>query len=640
MPPHSPVRTAFVWFFILLLVLLAGGLIAIPLVGPRVIGHEITSAASARRLEVRWGAIVVSYPAQVSITRLTVIDPARGDTVMRGDSLLAALDLYSLLRLRPALKRVQFAHARIAFPHAEAAAIDTLAPDEAENAAHPDHSDRLRRAAETLVETFLLPARHMPHLDLRDVTLAGGSDESAMSAGIEWLELEPGPDGVRLTGAGRVGLEGDVPFELALHYGNDDQLRGEATFGVPDANSGRLEPLRIGITGVVTQDRGAGVLRIGDSTRVTIGTIPVLVSGALERRGPSIRVQIGCTGVTQEQFFESVPRPLLGPLAGIAAQGSWDYRLGFRLDLSQPDSVDFDADVVSHGLFIDPAHTKLDVLQLDEPFVATIHLPHGRFAVRDLSPANPHYRPLEAIDSLLVYAVITNEDGGFFEHHGFNTEAVKHAIAENIRAGAFRRGAGTITMQLARNLFLGHERTLSRKAQEVIFAWVLEHLTYLTKQRLLEIYLNIIEWGPDVHGADEAARYYFGTGASKLSVDQALFLTTVVPAPRQWRYRFDEAGALRPFERAQMHFIGRAMVAKGWLAAEELPAADSLRVEITGAAREELVPEREPGLETEARTGAAEPARADSAGADTSATRPGVGAVPSQGAAPDSSGAH
>ena len=189
--------------------------------------------------------------------------------------------------------------------------------------------------------------------------------------------------------------------------------------------------------------------------------------------------------------------------------------------------------------------------------------------------------------------MVTNEDGGFFRHRGFNLEAVKAAIAINLKAGAFRRGAGTITMQLARNLYLGHERTLSRKAQEVVLAWVLERLTGVSKRRLLEIYLNIIEWGPGVHGADEATRFFFDRDARRVTVDEALFLSTVVPAPRKWRYRFDADGNLRPFARAQMHFIGREMIAKGWLAAEELPPADELRVQLRGAARDIVEPRRD-----------------------------------------------
>jgi membrane peptidoglycan carboxypeptidase len=156
-------------------------------------------------------------------------------------------------------------------------------------------------------------------------------------------------------------------------------------------------------------------------------------------------------------------------------------------------------------------------------------------------------------------------------------------------------------MQLVRNLWLGHARTLSRKAQEVVLAWVLEHLTGASKHRLLEIYLNIIEWGPDVHGAAEATRYYFDEDPAQVTVDEALFLATVVPAPTKWRYRFAPDGSLRPFERAQMHFIGRAMIARGWLDPALLPPADSLSVTLRGHAREALFP-------------------ADSAGADSAGT--------------------
>jgi membrane peptidoglycan carboxypeptidase len=186
--------------------------------------------------------------------------------------------------------------------------------------------------------------------------------------------------------------------------------------------------------------------------------------------------------------------------------------------------------------------------------------------------------------------VVTNEDGGFFRHRGFNLEAVKSSVAENIRAGAYRRGAGTITMQLARNLYLGHERTMSRKIQEVVLAWILEHLTGVSKRRLLEIYLNLIEWGPGVHGADEAAHFYFGHGAGKVTTAEALFLATVIPAPRKWKWRVDETGTLRNYAREQMHFIGRAMIGKGVLSPESLPAKDSLRVVFAGGAHAILFP--------------------------------------------------
>jgi membrane peptidoglycan carboxypeptidase len=108
-----------------------------------------------------------------------------------------------------------------------------------------------------------------------------------------------------------------------------------------------------------------------------------------------------------------------------------------------------------------------------------------------------------------------------------------------------------------------------------------------------------------------------------VTVDEALFLTTVIPAPSRWRWRFDDAGALRPWARAQMHFIGRAMVAKGWLAADELPPADSLRVELRGPALEALFP----------------PAAADSAGVEPGEPGDAPAAAPESAAAPLTSAA-
>jgi membrane peptidoglycan carboxypeptidase len=145
-------------------------------------------------------------------------------------------------------------------------------------------------------------------------------------------------------------------------------------------------------------------------------------------------------------------------------------------------------------------------------------------------------------------------------------------------------------MQLARNLYLGHKRTLSRKAQEVVMAWVLEHLTGLSKDRLLEIYLNIIEWGPDVHGANEAARYYFAKDASELSLDEALFLTVVIPSPSRWRTRVDAYGELRPWARSQMAYIARKMADHQWLAPEQVPADSTLHVTLRGRAADLIAP--------------------------------------------------
>jgi hypothetical protein len=407
---------------------------------------------------------------------------------------------------------------------------------------------------------------------------------------VSWLEHRPGPDGDRLVATGSVLGEQPVPFEVSLTRDRAQRIKGLARFEIPDPSGGPATPMRVTLDGAFAIDRAHRAIALVDTTHVQIGDLAIRLGGRVEEAGPRVSFRLAADHLTQPAVEQSLPPALLGPLRDLGVRGAWDYQVDFDLDFARPESVDFRADVIPHGLALDPERTSINVLGLGGPFVAHIHLPHDRIVDRLMAADNPHYRPLEQIAPHLVSAVVTNEDGAFFRHRGFNTDAVKEAIAENVKSASFRRGAGTITMQLVRNLYLGHERTLSRKGQEVVLAWVLEHLTGLPKERLLEIYLNIIEWGPDVHGADEAANFYFDRDADGLSLEESLFLATLVPSPARWRQRLDADGHVRPSVRAQMHFIGRAMVAKGWLDADSLPGTEELDVQIRGPAHQILFP--------------------------------------------------
>jgi hypothetical protein len=579
---------------ILLAVLLAAWLAA-----PFVVSATLRRAAAAHGLVLRWDRLRLRFPLRAELRGAVLTRPVHGDTLLTADSLGAVVDPWSLVLLRPRLAEAAIARARVTLVPRRASAPDTLVPEDEAPAAASRLAVRLRRAAESVVRLLLAPARRLPRLEVRDLVVRTAADETSQRGGrLAWLTLDHTPAGMHLRAAGALALETEAPFDLELSYGHDDRLVGGAVVRLPDPVAGVAETLRLSVDGRLTQDRRAGVLRLADSTRLVVGRVPLTLGGSLDRRGPRLSVRLAADGLTEDAIRASVPAGALGPLTRLRVRGSFDYRLGLDLDLARPDSVRFTADVVPHGLALDPAGDGLELGALDRPFLAVIRLPHGRLAPRELSTTNPFFRPLESIDSLLVHAVLANEDGGFFHHRGFNPEAIQLAIAANVKAGAWRRGAGTVTMQVARNLWLGHERTLARKAQEVALAWVLEHLTGLPKRRLLEIYLNIIEWGPGVHGAAEATRYYFDADPGRVTVDEALFLATVVPAPTKWRTRFAPDGALRPFERTQMHFIGRAMVAKGWLAPEMLPGRDSLSVTLRGRARLELFPPDTTGADT------------------------------------------
>ena len=137
--------------------------------------------------------------------------------------------------------------------------------------------------------------------------------------------------------------------------------------------------------------------------------------------------------------------------------------------------------------------------------------------------------PYDRISRSLIRAVLAGEDSRFFDHAGFDWEEMRKAIEEDWNRGEFKRGASTISQQLAKNLFLSTSKNPLRKLHEALITKEMEWI--LGKRRILEIYLNVIEWGEGVYGAEAAARTYFSTSAAALSADQATFLSAIIPSP-------------------------------------------------------------------------------------------------------------
>ncbi len=138
----------------------------------------------------------------------------------------------------------------------------------------------------------------------------------------------------------------------------------------------------------------------------------------------------------------------------------------------------------------------------------------------------------QQISGHLKRAVVAAEDAKFTSHNGFDWDGIQKAYEKNLREGEIVAGGSTITQQLAKNLFFSGERAWWRKAQEAAVAVMLE--TIMSKRRILEIYLNVIEWGDGVFGAEAAARYHYGTSAAGLSPEQAARLAAIVPSPRRY----------------------------------------------------------------------------------------------------------
>jgi monofunctional biosynthetic peptidoglycan transglycosylase len=160
--------------------------------------------------------------------------------------------------------------------------------------------------------------------------------------------------------------------------------------------------------------------------------------------------------------------------------------------------------------------SRLTALRLKDPRAALKH----------------HWVPYQRISLHLKRAIVAAEDAKFLEHEGFDWDGINKAYERNLKKGRIVAGGSTISQQLAKNLFLSGERTWWRKAQEAVVTVMIEAI--LSKRRILEIYLNVIEWGNGVFGAEAGARYHFGVSCAELSPAQAAQMAAMTPSPRRY----------------------------------------------------------------------------------------------------------
>lgn len=148
-------------------------------------------------------------------------------------------------------------------------------------------------------------------------------------------------------------------------------------------------------------------------------------------------------------------------------------------------------------------------------------------------PIQHTWRDYDEISDYVKRAVVTSEDGKFMHHHGFDWEGMQYALERNQDKGKVVAGGSTISQQLAKNLFLYNKRSFIRKGQEAVATWMMERMW--SKQRILEVYLNSVEFGENVYGVEAATQHYFGKSARSLTRDQAAFLAAILPNPKYYQ---------------------------------------------------------------------------------------------------------
>ncbi len=301
-----------------------------------------------------------------------------------------------------------------------------------------------------------------------------------------------------------------------------------------------------------------------------------------------IDLKIKTKDLEANDVFESLPTGLFENLEGIKAQGKLKYKLNFHVNMDSLAKVKFDSDLDASKDFKIVQWGKTNIQKINGSFVHTVYEYGKPVRTFMVGPANSFYSRLGEISPYLRNAILTAEDAGFYSHKGFHEEAFRQAIATNLKKGEFVRGGSTISMQLVKNVFLTRQKTVTRKVEEAIIVWLIENLNLVSKNRMFEVYLNIIEWGPNVYGAKDASRFYFGKQPSELNLAEAIFLTSIIPSPKNYRASFDSYGNLRSWKRGYFRLISGIMLRRGLISRA---AYDGLypNVQLYGRARDLIV---------------------------------------------------
>lgn len=279
-------------------------------------------------------------------------------------------------------------------------------------------------------------------------------------------------------------------------------------------------------------------------------------------------LKINTVKTDAQKFINSFPIGLFESIEGMKVAGQLSYHLNFYLDSKDPWHCKFDSKLARNNFKI-VQFGNVNFQKVNGSFIYTAF--EGGRAVKSMivGPESFGFTPYAQITDYLKNALLTSEDPLFFSHRGFYEEAFRQSIATNFVAGRFKRGGSTISMQLVKNLFLTRNKTIARKLEEVLIVWMIENGRLIDKQRMFEVYLNIIEWGPNVYGVTDAARFYFDKFPSELNLGESIFLASIVPKPKRFKASFLPDAELKPYMHKYFKMIGGLMVRRGKVSATD-----------------------------------------------------------------------
>ena len=329
---------------------------------------------------------------------------------------------------------------------------------------------------------------------------------------------------------------------------------------------------------------GSDFISIDSSSTIELNKIKFHPYAAYQTNKDTIyKLKVNIPKMKAQDFISSLPAGLFTHFQGMKASGTFDYKLNFAFNKNKPNQLVFDSKLKKENLKI-TKYGEANLNKLNGEFVYRALIKNVLQRPVLVGSANPNYMPLDQISPYLRKSVLTTEDPSFFSHRGFISEAFKQSIVKNIKTKKFSRGASTISMQLVKNAFLSREKTVSRKLEEILLVYILENNRIVSKERMLEVYFNIIEWGPNVYGIGEASQFYFQKTPSELSLNECLYLARIIPSPKKFMYQFNDQGMLKDFAVKQESFLTNIMLRRGLLTADDT-IYKSLPILISGPAK-------------------------------------------------------
>lgn len=381
--------------------------------------------------------------------------------------------------------------------------------------------------------------------------------------------------------------------QLSFHLKSEDvggitSLSGRASFKALDINHFRLSPddiqLGNGAADFVVRV-GADWAELDSSSQISLNKISFHPYVFAEKKGKwHFKIQVDKPSFSADDLFTSLPKGLFHSFDDMRVTGLMSYHFLFDVDFNHPDNLILESSLKKRGFAIT---SYGELAKMNSSFLYTAYEHDQPVRTFQIGIENPSFRSLESISPLLRQAVLQSEDGQFFFHRGFRLDALREALIHDIKLKRFARGGSTISMQLVKNVFLNRHKNIARKLEEALVVWLIEENRITSKERMFEVYLNIAEWGPMIYGIGEASHFYFDKEPADLTLNESIFLASIIPSPKRFASSFDATGRLKENRFWHFNSIAERLYRTGYITEEERNFY-SPEVLLTGAAKQSI----------------------------------------------------